>query len=380
VALKLNRYWLVLAGAIALGGLAFYLSNKAINQRISEIEAEANRGKTTVRVVVAKHALRKGDALNSSTVAVRQIPSEFVNGNMVTPETFDTVKDQPLTVNLERGEPVMTAFTASRGGEVFAATLKEGRRALTIEVDEISSFSGMLRPGDRIDLMLTAKPSSTGTSPDAKEFTFPMLSNVEVLATGQIRKDVVESSGESVSRSYSTVTLNLAPQDATRVIAAKTGGKLTAVLRAPSDQVANPSHALTIDDVVASVSRSANGDGMQFIEVIIGGSGGKVNRAPVLGAAMENPRGRAVAEQVARLQSGDGDDNGHAVQARQVQPQAQPQTGGQAVSARKRARTMRRRSAAQPKTGGQARPGDQCHCGAQPQTGGQAVSAAETKH
>jgi len=300
VAVSLNKNWLLLAGAIALGGLAFFLSNKAINSRITELEEEANRGKTLVPVVVASRPLQAGDVLDASVVAVRKIPSEFVNRNTVVPDTYDAVDGQPLTVEVQRGEPLMTTYTASRGGEIFAATLKDGRRALTIEVDEISSMSGMLRPGDRIDLMLTAKPP--GGDGNAKEFTFPMLSNVEVLATGQAQKGTA-SAGEAAARAYSHVTLNVTPQDATRVIAAKAGGKLTAVLRAPTDQVANPSPALTIDDVVASIApRDADGNSQRLVEFIIGGSGsgGKVSRTPMLDAALQDPNNRAIAERVAQ--------------------------------------------------------------------------------
>ena len=307
MALSLTKNWLILAGAIALGGAAFFLSHRAINTRITEIETAANRGKVLVPVVVATRALQVGDVLNSSTVAVRQMPSEFVNDNMVTPSTYDSVNDQALTVSLERGEPVMKAFVASRGGEIFAATLKNGRRALTIDVDEISSISGMLRPGDRIDLMLTAKPP--GQNQSAKDLTFPMLSNVEVLATGQSQKAVTATRGVS-NRAYTNVTLDLSPEDATRVIAAQTSGKLTAVLRSPTDQVANPSNALTINDVVATAlpHRAAGAGGRtRYIEYIIGGSGGgKTSRTPMLDAALEDPKNLAVAEQVARLMSSSG--------------------------------------------------------------------------
>ncbi len=320
MALSLNKNWLILAGAIALGGMAFFLSNKAINSRIEEIEEAANRGKTLVPIVVAKRPLHAGEFLDPSVVAVRQIPSEFANGNMVNPDTYDAVHGQPLTVDIQEGEPIMTAFTASRGGEIFAATLKDGRRALTIEVDEISSMSGMLRPGDRIDLMLTAKPP--GADSTAKEFTFPMLSNVEVLATGQAQKGVA-AAGDAAARAYSHVTLDLTPQDATRVIAAKSGGKLTAVLRAPSDRVANPSRALTIDDVVASNTPRTSGPGAtpRLIEFIIGGSGGKVSRTPALDVAMQDSKNQAVAEQVARLMGANEQQQTTALQPANTEPQ-----------------------------------------------------------
>ena len=189
MAVSINKNWLLLAGAIALGGLAFFLSNKAINSRISQLEEEATRGKTMVRVVVASRALGAGELIDSSVVSVREIPSEFVNKTTIVPDTYDAVDGQALQVDVQRGEPLLTSYTASRGGEVFAAIIKAGRRALTLEVDEINSISGMLRPGDRIDLLLTARPPEASTGGVAgREVTFPMLSNIEVLATGQAQK------------------------------------------------------------------------------------------------------------------------------------------------------------------------------------------------
>ena len=301
MALSLNKNWLLLAGAIALGGLAFFLSNRAIQSRITELEEEATRGKTLVPVVVASRPLTAGETIDSTVVSVRSIPSEYVNKTTIVPDTYDAVDGQALQVDVQRGEPLLTTYTASRGGDVFSATLKDGRRALTIEVDEISSISGMLRPGDRIDLMLTARPPGND-----KEFTFPMLSNVEVLATGRAQKSA-PAAGEAAARGYSHVTLDVTPQEATRIIAAKNGGRVTAVLRAPVDKVANPSRALTIDDVVASIVPSTEG-ARRMVEFIIGGSssggGSKVSQAPVLDTAQQVQGARALAVAAAALANG----------------------------------------------------------------------------
>ena len=241
MALSINKNWLLLAGAIALGGVAFFLSNKAIQSRIAQLEEEATRGKTMQRVVVANKLLRAGEMVDSTVVSVREMPADFVNKATVLPETYDTVDGQVLQVDVQRGEPLLTNYTVNRGGAVFAAAVKEGRRALTIEVDEISSISGMLRPGDRIDLMLTAKPSQGGMpTANAKDMTFPMLSNVEVLATGQAQK-ARPAAGEGAAQGYSHITLDVTPEEGTRIIAAKTAGRLTAVLRNPADKTANNS-------------------------------------------------------------------------------------------------------------------------------------------
>jgi pilus assembly protein CpaB len=184
---------------------------------------------------------------------------------------------------------------------VFSAVLKNGRRALTIEVDEISSISGLLRPGDRIDLMLTAKASETGSAAtaNAREFTFPMLSNVEILATGQAQK-AKPAAGDVAAQGFSHITLDVTPQEGTRIIAAKAAGRLTAVLRGPDDRVPNPSRALSIDDVVASIAPTTEGQ-RRMVEFIIGGNGGagQVSSTPALDAAMKDPGNRAIAERVA---------------------------------------------------------------------------------
>lgn len=306
MAVSINKNWLLLAGAIALGGLAFFLSNKAINSRISQLEEEATRGKTMVRVVVASRALGAGELIDSSVVSVREIPSEFVNKTTIVPDTYDAVDGQALQVDVQRGEPLLTSYTASRGGEVFAAIIKAGRRALTLEVDEINSISGMLRPGDRIDLLLTARPPEASTGGVAgREVTFPMLSNIVVLATGQAQK-AKPAAGEAAAAGFSHITLDVTPEESTRIIVAKTAGKLTAVLRSPGDRGVNPSRSMTADDVIASLPQSDDSR-RRMVEFIIGGasggSAGKVSNSPMLDAALQDPNNRAIAERVAATMS-----------------------------------------------------------------------------
>jgi pilus assembly protein CpaB len=306
VAVSINKNWLLLAAAIALGGIAFFLSNKAISSRMAQIEEEALRGRTMVKVVVPNRALKAGEVIDSSVVSVREVPSEFVNKSSIDPTAFESINGEALQVDVDRGEPILKNYTASRGGNLFSATLKEGRRALTIEVDDISSFSGMLRPGDRIDLMLTARsPAIAGSavSSEAKDLTFPMMSNVEVIATGQAQK-ARPAAGEAAARSFTTVTLDVTPLEATRIIAAKTGGgKLTAVLRNAADKMVNVSGPQTINDVVAALYPNRDGDkpGMpRFVQYIVGGAGGaKVTDTPILNAVLKDPKNRAMAEKMA---------------------------------------------------------------------------------
>lgn len=265
---RFNKNWLLLAGAIALGVLAFFLSNSVISNRMAQIEAELKAGRETIAVVVAAHNLEPGDVISNDSAAIREFPKEFLHESALTSGEFDKISGEALLVGVRAGEPILPVYTVTRGGAYFSGSIKEGRRALTIEVDELSSIAGMVRPGDRIDLIMTAKPPKQAVGPVQTEeaFTFPLLSDVEVLATGRAQRGT-SGSGEG----YSTVTLNVTPQEANAIIAAKAESKVTAVLRSPKEEGGNPSVATSVSDVVAQL---ANLKKLNAVEYIVGGKGG----------------------------------------------------------------------------------------------------------
>jgi pilus assembly protein CpaB len=272
---NVNKNLLLIVLALAVGGGAIYLSNKVIRDKISQIEEESKRGKKLVKIVVPTKDLEKGDALSAQVVAVREVPQEFVSHLSITPDKFDEVENQRLATSIKRGEALLEMHTEGQGSRVFSAGLRKGTRALTFEVDEVNSISGMLRPGDRIDLVLTAKTTGSTSGVDV---TFPMLSDVIVLATGQTVTKQDPKDGRE--RSFSTITLELRPEDAHRIIVAKSSGRLTAVLRNPDDRARNTTQPLTINDVVAGNGQGGVG---RTVEYLVGGGGGP---APVATLAL----------------------------------------------------------------------------------------------
>lgn len=269
MAVKLNKNWLLLTAAIAIGGLAFYLSNSAINNRMRLLEEESNKGKVFTSVVVASQNLQTGDTINSTTVSLRKIPQEYVNSSTITADTFESVDGLNLLIPVKAGEPILSSYTATKGGAYFSGILKTGRRALTIEVDEISSISGMLRAGDNIDILITTKPAKTSGSAsnqnNQEDITFPLYSNVNVLATGQTTR----GSGNTQT-TYNNITLDVTPEEASNIIVAKGSGKLTAVLRNPEDKLPNATPIKNITNVIPSQQAGST----NLIEYLVGGNGG----------------------------------------------------------------------------------------------------------
>ena len=274
-----NRTWVVLAVAIVIGGLAALAARGYLNRQMASIEAKG-KGKT-VMAIVAKGDIAKGVKLSADNMALRPIPIEFSHSAAVTPEDYERIDGQALAYPVKSGEMIMWGLMETQRMRTFSARIETGRRAMTVPVDEINSISGMLEPGDSIDLMVTLDRGG-------KKTTFPLMQSVQVMATGQRAQDDPKS-GEA--RQYSTVTIDTTATEAQFVIAAREMGKLTALLRNPSDKQPIDNRKY---DLAALL-------GMNGAKVAAAGSGGRARRTiPVIYGG----QGAAIPPEALRLNAG----------------------------------------------------------------------------
>ena len=259
--LRSNRKnWVVLAVALALGGLAAYAASNYLSERMAEIDARANEI-DTVQIVVAKASLPAGASITADSVAVREIPRTWAHSGAITPDQYSRAESLTLAYPAAAGEPILWAQLEGRRAPTFSARLQSGQRAVTVPVDEISSLSGMVEPGDRIDIVVSARN-------ETRNFTFTLLQNVAVLATGS-HADPEARDAQGQPRSYTTITLDTSPEDAKRVIAAREIGRVTALLRAPGD-IAPVSAAVTDARKLLGLPAD-HGSGISTVPVIYGG-------------------------------------------------------------------------------------------------------------
>lgn len=237
--LSLNRPLIVLGVAVALGGCGAYLANTYIKEEIASAKAQLGTKESLVQVVVPRKDIPRGARVRPEDMAVRELPASYVHNSAVTEDNFQVAEGQRLSYDAEQGKPLLWAHLDGGRTPTFSGRVPEGLRALTFPVDQISSISGFLQPKDKIDLMLTYRPGK-------EEITLPMLDGVLVLATGT--RTVVDKGGDGgeTERTYSTVTVQVTPEDAKRIILAQEAGKLTAVLRHPDDAAELPKTAMTV--------------------------------------------------------------------------------------------------------------------------------------
>jgi pilus assembly protein CpaB len=273
-----NRSVVLLVAALTLGGLSAFGVKRYIERQVEEVEARG-KGQKMVRVLVPKDDLPKGTPLTEKSVATRDVPADWAHSNAITPQQFERVENQKLAYPAARGEMILWSMLEGQRAPSFSARLPAGRRAITVPVDEVNSISGMLQPGDRIDLMVSARK-------DNRAYMFPLLQNVVVLATGSQAVPAGEPDGRDGRRTYTTITLDASPQDAQRVLAAREVGKLAALLRSPGDSASAFSSRRDAMSLLGlnDAERAPIGDAS--VPVLYGGGGGRdaLKDLPRLGA------------------------------------------------------------------------------------------------
>lgn len=218
-----RRSSVMLGIALAAGLVAVWAARQHIQGRILQIEAQARV--PMVQRIVAAYDLPVGVRLSSDHLAVRSFPSDLVASDSITPDGYTGLEGRVLKAPLRAGDAILPAHAATEKGLPFSAKLGDGRRAITMPIDAINSASGLLEPGDLIDLYVSFEHQR-------KRVTAPLLQGVLVLATGSATDNANKHGG---TFGYSTVTLDTSPEDAIKLVAARQGGTITALLRRSDD-------------------------------------------------------------------------------------------------------------------------------------------------
>jgi pilus assembly protein CpaB len=285
---KINKTWISLGVALAIGVLTALAARSFLSHQVEAIAAASKQ--ETVDVVVAKTELTAGVKLSNQNLAVRKIPLDLAQSGAVRPEDFARIDGKEIAYNLRSGEMIMWSQMEAQRAPTFSARLAPGQRAITVVVDEINSISGMLEPGDLIDLMFAIDQNG-------QKVVLPLLQSVRIMATGQ---RVIDDAKSGTKAQFATVTLNTTPEQATNIIIARETGKLTALLRNPNDKapITNKSLDLTALFGNRRVAHQTP-QGPHAVPVLYGGSGAKfAHEALRLNGTRTSPPGTAPQPQV----------------------------------------------------------------------------------
>jgi|GEM_PF-1152883 len=230
---------LVLLGlALGMACLAAVLVKSYLDRKALELEARYTDRTEKTAVVVAKGNVPAGTRIKIENFAIRHMPLDMIPPDAITPQDIERALGQSLKINLPVGRPLLWGYLSSGMNPSFSDLMEEDRRALTIAVDELNSISGMIRPYDRIDLFIIRREKQD--IPDSKEtkVVMPLMQDVLVKATGNIVRRETTANGREIDRHYSTLTLDLLPDEIGKVLIAQENGELKAALKRPEQSIA----------------------------------------------------------------------------------------------------------------------------------------------
>ncbi|MEW6170050.1 MAG: Flp pilus assembly protein CpaB [Candidatus Omnitrophota bacterium] len=231
-----NKIPLIIAAVCGL--VAVVLINSYLSQQRQEAMRQAQMQtrraaqEDLVRVLVAKNDIVQGKIVEEKDLKQEAVPKEYLQPKAAT--SLERVVGKITIASIAKGEQILLSKLALPGETgSLANRTPAGKRAITVPVDNIAGISGLLKPGDYVDVL--SKIPTPVTGPDGKQqmqlTTMPLFQNVLVLAVGSD----VGGGAQTKEKGASTVTLALGPQEASLISFVQEQGKIQLLLRSPTD-------------------------------------------------------------------------------------------------------------------------------------------------
>jgi pilus assembly protein CpaB len=215
--LNMPRGAIFLIAAVVAGILATFAINRYVSIKTT-VPVAATR-----QVIVAAADISPGTAISGAAVKAVTWPQAVIPPKSAT--TMREVEGRVVKVPINQGNPILSSMLAPEGTAAgLSGILEDGKRALTVKVDEVAGVAGFLHPGDHVDVLMDMAMQNESKS---EHFSKTILHDISILTTGQIW----EQKGENKPVVVNTVTLELTPEQAEVLNLASNQGKIRLTLR-----------------------------------------------------------------------------------------------------------------------------------------------------
>jgi pilus assembly protein CpaB len=224
----------LIAFAAAIG--AVFIAAKWLQQRSTQVN----------QVAVAVQEINMGQKLTSNMFKLVSWPA-----NIMPPESFSELSklDGRVTKSaLQVGEPVLATKLAPEGSlGGLSAVIAEGKRAITVRVNDVVGVAGFALPGNFVDIIVnTQKEEGSGNNKNSKDISKIVLEHILVLAVAQ-----EAGRDETTPKVVNAVTLEVSPEQAEMIDLARSIGDLSLVLRNQADVLNAKTEGVTKNSLLA---------------------------------------------------------------------------------------------------------------------------------
>lgn len=221
-----------LVAAVGLGGLGLVALRPP--PAPAPVAAAPPPPPARVGILVAARAVPAGSLLKAEDVATRLVPAgeraedSLLDTEMTRAELRGGLVRRPLSAGeMLRADDVLRP----RDRGFLAAVLGRGMRAMSVGVDAVTGASGLIWPGDRVDLILTQTFDEQNIPAARRVVGETVLADVRVIAVDQALAQGADGASTTEGRLVRTVTVEVAPHQAEQVAVASRLGRLSLSVR-----------------------------------------------------------------------------------------------------------------------------------------------------
>ncbi len=201
-------------------------------QYLTELDKKYKKVQNKVSIVVSIQDIAKNQKITKEMLRFKEISADSAHPDAVR-KMEDLVGDYALT-DIKAGEELFSSRFTNQFEEdtVVTRKIREGYRAIAIEVNYVESVANLIKPEDYVDMVFSEKTK------DSTVQTQTLLENVRVLAVGKriteeepVNKDAKTSGQKPAEVQYNSVTVELKPEDVLKLANCDERGNIKLILR-----------------------------------------------------------------------------------------------------------------------------------------------------
>lgn len=166
-----------------------------------------------------------------------------------------STEEQPSTATTENTASAQQSSQNKQSAKTTTSKPKQklkiapNKRAISIEVDHVKGLSGLIRPGNFVDIIAFIPESAQ--NPSTTEI---LLEEIKVLAVGSQTDKTIKNIDPALETTftYPTVTVEVTPDEALAIANVSVKGSLTLMLRKNPDETKDKSNASTTTNTESS--------------------------------------------------------------------------------------------------------------------------------
>ncbi len=231
-----------------------------ISQIIEQNKQGGGPAAETQPILVAMKPIAGQEQLKAENVKLEEWPKHLIPKGALT--KIEDVEGRRVKFSLVPGDPVLENKLVGDEDRRATIDVPPGFRLVAVHADAVSAVGNLIKPGDRVDVLVYLKANNFQGGQEAGATT--ILQDIKVFAVNDQWRPSEEKGGEVAA--VKNVALLVTPEQAEKVTLATELGKVKLVLRSPDDDMkAESLTGTTPHDLFGTGDRSSRAAEKSFL-------------------------------------------------------------------------------------------------------------------